>query len=134
VFRETKEAGIAILAYFMIGSPGETREQMRESLRLARELAPDYMHLSITTPFPETDLYRMGFEKGVLTEDYWRAFARNPQKGFIPKVWEEHCQGRTCGDAPLSLQGVLPSAGLYMEKAKGAEVLFGPEGQSPRRL
>jgi radical SAM superfamily enzyme YgiQ (UPF0313 family) len=90
VFRETKEAGIAILAYFMIGSPGETREQMRESLRLARELAPDYMHLSITTPFPETDLYRMGFEKGVLTEDYWRTFARNPQKGFIPKVWEEH--------------------------------------------
>ncbi len=90
VFAETRDAGISILAYFMIGSPGETRAQMKESLRLARELGPDYLHLSITTPFPETDLYRLGFEKGVLKDDYWRKFARNPQKGFIPQVWEEH--------------------------------------------
>ncbi|MBI5189490.1 MAG: radical SAM protein [Nitrospirae bacterium] len=90
VFRETKDAGIAILAYFMIGSPGETRQQMEESLRLAKELDPDYLHLSITTPFPETDLYRLGFERGVLKEDYWRDFARAPRKGFIPSVWEEH--------------------------------------------
>jgi len=89
VFSETKSVGISILAYFMIGSPGETRSQMDESLRLARELKPDYLHLSITTPFPETDLYRMGFEKGVLKEDYWREFARNPVKGFIPNVWDE---------------------------------------------
>jgi len=90
VFKETKEAGISILAYFMIGSPGETRAQMEESLRLAKELAPDYLHLSITTPFPETDLYRLGFEKGVLKEDYWRKFASDPQKGFIPQVWDEN--------------------------------------------
>lgn len=90
VFKETKEAGISILAYFMIGSPGETRQQVRESMRLAKELDPDYLHLSITTPFPETDLYRLGFEKGVLKEDYWREFARSPKKGFIPSVWEEH--------------------------------------------
>jgi len=90
VFRQTKEAGISTLAYFMIGSPGETRTQMEESLRLAGELNPDYLHLSITTPFPETDLYRLGFEKGVLKDDYWREFARSPRKGFVPKVWEEH--------------------------------------------
>jgi len=89
VFRETKEAGISILAYFMIGSPGETREQVAESLRLARELNPDYLHLSITTPFPETDLYRMGLERGVLKSDYWREFAKAPVKGFVPAVWEE---------------------------------------------
>lgn len=90
VFAETRDAGISMLAYFMIGSPGETRAQMEQSLRLARELEPDYLHLSITTPFPETDLYRLGFEKGVLKQDYWRKFAENPQKGFIPEVWEEH--------------------------------------------
>lgn len=90
VFRQTRDAGIATLAYFMIGSPGETRAQMEESLRLARELDPDYLHLSITTPFPETDLYRLGLEKGVLKGDYWRDFAASPRKGFIPSVWEEH--------------------------------------------
>ena len=90
VFKQTREAGISMLAYFMIGSPGETRAQMEESLRLARELNPDYLHLSITTPFPETDLYRMGLEKGVLGHDYWRDFARDPGKDFTPAVWEEH--------------------------------------------
>ncbi len=89
-FRDTKEAGISILAYFMIGSPGETRMQMEESLRLAEELSPDYLHLAITTPFPETDLYRMGFERGVLKEDYWREFAKAPEAGFTPRVWDEH--------------------------------------------
>ncbi len=90
VFKQTKEAGIAILAYFMIGSPGETKAQIEESLRLAQELSPDYLHLAITTPFPETDLYRMGFDRGVLKEDYWRQFAKSPHAGFLPKVWEEH--------------------------------------------
>ena len=89
-FRDTKEAGISILAYFMIGSPGETRAQMAESLRLATELAPDYLHLAITTPFPETDLYRMGFDRGILKEDYWREFARDPKAGFTPRVWDEY--------------------------------------------
>ncbi len=89
-FRETKDAGISILAYFMIGSPGETRAQMEESLRLAGELSPDYLHLAITTPFPETDLYRMGFERGVLKDDYWREFAKTPKAGFTPKVWDEY--------------------------------------------
>ena len=90
VFAMTKAAGISILAYFMIGSPGETRAQVEESLRFATELGPDYLHLAITTPFPETDLYRMGFDKGVLKEDYWREFARDPSPGFVPRVWEEH--------------------------------------------
>jgi len=90
VFKETKEEGISILAYFMIGSPGETKAQMEESLALARELDPDYLHLSITTPFPETDLYRLGFERGVLKDDYWRKFAGNPSVGFVPMLWEEN--------------------------------------------
>jgi radical SAM superfamily enzyme YgiQ (UPF0313 family) len=90
VFKETREAQIAILAYFMIGSPGETKEQAEATLRLARELDPDYLHLSITTAFPETDLYRLGFEKGILKEDYWREFAKHPHIGFVPAIWEEH--------------------------------------------
>jgi len=90
VFRETKAAGISTLAYFMIGSPGETRAQIGESMRLARELDPDYLHLSITTPFPETDLYRMGFDRGIFDVDYWRKFAADPTTDFVPRVWEEN--------------------------------------------
>ena len=89
------------MAYFMIGSPGETRAQIEESLRLARELSPDYLHLAITTPFPETDLYRMGFDRGVLKEDYWRQFARMPRSRFFAQgMGGAPDQGRAYRAAP----------------------------------
>jgi radical SAM superfamily enzyme YgiQ (UPF0313 family) len=86
VFKKTKEAGISILAYFIIGSPTETREQILETIRFARELDPDFVHISVMTPFPGTDMYRLGFEKGIYNGDYWREFARNPTPDFVPKV------------------------------------------------
>ncbi len=89
-FRLTEEAGISTLAYFMFGSPKETEEEIKNSIRLAKELKPDFVHFSLTTPFPATDLYRLGLEEGVLKRDYWREYARNPEKDFIPELWEEN--------------------------------------------
>lgn len=88
-FRWTREAGIPTLAYFMIGSPGETREDILTSMRLARELNPDFVHITITTPFPATELYRQGLEEGVWKEDFWRSFAVRPGKNFRPLYWEK---------------------------------------------
>jgi len=89
VFRLTRKVGITTLAYFMLGNPGETREQMAETLRFARKLDPDYIHLSLTTPFPGTELYRMGLEQGLFKSDYWREFARDPRPDFVPELWTE---------------------------------------------
>jgi len=88
-FKWSKEAEISTLAYFMIGSPGETREQIEETIRFAKKLDPDFVHFSVTVPFPATDLYKLGLEKGMWKRDYWREFARNPQKDFQPELWEE---------------------------------------------
>jgi anaerobic magnesium-protoporphyrin IX monomethyl ester cyclase len=87
-FNMTKKAGISTLAYFMIGSPGETREQIMNTIGYAKRLEPDYCHFSITTPYPATPLYEMGLKKG-LFDDYWREFAANPDKDFTTKFWEE---------------------------------------------
>ena len=81
--------GITTLAYFMIGNPTETREQIRATIRFALQLKPDYVHLAVTTPFPATDLYRMGLETGLYEDDYWRDFARDPRQEFIPNIWTE---------------------------------------------
>lgn len=89
-FRLTKEAGISTLAYFMFGSPGETEEEIKESIRLAKELKPDFVHFSITTPFPATNLYRLGLKEGILERDYWREFALSPRRDFVPGIWEEN--------------------------------------------
>ena len=87
-FYLTKKIGIKTLGYFMIGSPSETKEDILETIKLMKELNPDFVHVSITTPFPATDLYRLGLEKG-LYKDYWRESAENPTPEFIPPPWEE---------------------------------------------
>lgn len=44
--------GIATTLYFMIGSPGETLDQMEETLNLALSLKPMMIQLAFYTPYP----------------------------------------------------------------------------------
>lgn len=89
-FRITKAAGIDTLAYFIIGSPTETYQDILQTMKLARELNPDYVHITIMTPFPGTALYFQGLEQGIISHDCWRAFAANPRPDFQPPYWEEN--------------------------------------------
>lgn len=86
----TKEAGIQTLAYFMIGSPTETKEDIEQTIKFAKKIDPDFVHITILTPFPATDVYRLGLEKGFFPYDYWKEFAKNPTKEFTPLYWEEN--------------------------------------------
>ena len=52
--RLAREVGIESLAFFMFGLPGETWEQMEQTKRFARRLAPDYISYHIFTPYPGT--------------------------------------------------------------------------------
>jgi anaerobic magnesium-protoporphyrin IX monomethyl ester cyclase len=90
VFRATKKAGITTLAYFMLGNPTETREQIMKTIAYALTLDADYIHCSLTTPFPGTELYRMGLAQGLYPNDYWREFAAHPARDFVPRLWEEN--------------------------------------------
>lgn len=87
-FKMTKEVGISTLAYFMLGSPTESKEQIMNTIAYAKKLKPDYCHFAITTPYPATPLYEMGIRMGMFG-DYWREFAANPRKDFEPQYWEE---------------------------------------------
>lgn len=90
IFKQTKDAGISVLAYFMIGCPKETRKEIMETIAFAEELRPDFVHITIFTPFPATEIYKMGLRDGIIKEDFWRAFAENPIPGFQPGYWEEN--------------------------------------------
>jgi anaerobic magnesium-protoporphyrin IX monomethyl ester cyclase len=89
-FKMTKEVGISTLAYFMIGSPTETRGEILQTIEFAQKLDPDFVHITILTPFPATAIYRKGLEEGVFESDFWREFAANPTLGFEPEYWEEN--------------------------------------------
>ena len=93
-FNLSRKIGLETLAYFMIGSPTETKEDILKTIKFAKKLKPDYTHITITTPFPATDLYRLGLEKGIWPNDYWLEFAKNPRADFLPPFWEENLSSR----------------------------------------
>lgn len=88
-FNDSKKVGISTLAYFMIGNPGETLDDIMETINLSIRLNPDYVLFSILVPYPGTRLYAEGLKEGIIREDYWRQFAESPYKGFIPEYWNE---------------------------------------------
>ena len=82
--------GIETLAYFMIGLPSEKADDIQDSFDLAKELKPDYVHFTIFSPYPGTELYSLGLERGIIKKDIWKEFSENPEEGFKIPVWEEN--------------------------------------------
>lgn len=89
VFSLTRKYKIPILAYFMIGNPKETLEDIYQTFKVAKALRPDYLHMTILTPFPGTKIYSDGLRDGVIKKDCWREFAKNPTSDFVPPHWGE---------------------------------------------
>lgn len=89
-FQISSDLDISTLAFFMIGSPTETKKDIMETIKLAKALKPDFANFTIVTPYPATDLYYLGLQKGILPRDYWREFAENPKENFVPMFWEEN--------------------------------------------
>jgi radical SAM superfamily enzyme YgiQ (UPF0313 family) len=90
VFDLTNRYNIQTLGYFMIGAPTETIEDIYETFRVTRWLNPDYIHLTILTPFPGTPIYLEGLAGGAIKTDYWCEFARTVNRNFKPPHWEEN--------------------------------------------
>lgn len=65
-----RKTGILMTANFMIGLPGETWDEIRESLRFAEYCDFDLISIHIATPLPKTDLYTYALEYGALSKDF----------------------------------------------------------------
>jgi radical SAM superfamily enzyme YgiQ (UPF0313 family) len=70
VFRWTREAGIMLTANFMLGLPGETREDLQQTLDLAEELDVLDFGYFVFYPYPGTHLFRVCVDEGYLPPDY----------------------------------------------------------------
>jgi len=64
-FRLTHKAGILALAFVIIGTPTETKEDLEETVKLIKEIHPDGMQVSIMTPLIGTDLEKYCLEKQI---------------------------------------------------------------------
>ncbi len=68
-FAICRKVGLRTLANFMIGIPDETIEDARASLKLAREIRPDHVVVTFTTPLPGSVLFDEALAKGWLPAD-----------------------------------------------------------------
>jgi radical SAM superfamily enzyme YgiQ (UPF0313 family) len=69
-----RKVGIKPNAYLIFGSPGETMQTVNETVQLMSEIQPHdplFVRLPGLWLLPETELYRMSLEKGVIREEDW---------------------------------------------------------------
>ena len=73
--RMLKEAGVPITAYFMTGFPGETNEDLKQTIEFAKEIEADYYSLSVMAPYFGTKIYYDLIERGYkLDKKPWEYF------------------------------------------------------------
>jgi len=106
-FKLTREAGIETVAYFMLGSPHETPETIRQTIGFAQKIDPDFVQFSITTPYPGTELYSLAVEDEC-----------------VPEKWEEYMYADLKSAANPGFETKTLSRGELMDWNKKAYISF----------
>jgi radical SAM superfamily enzyme YgiQ (UPF0313 family) len=70
-FDNTLKYGILPRAYFIYGSPGESKKTIQESIDLIKKIKPLVVYSSVLSLFPGTALYSQYKKKSNLSEDIW---------------------------------------------------------------
>ncbi len=64
-----KKHGMFWGGFFMIGFPTETKNDIMETLKLMKEVKPNWAYVSIFTPYPGSKFYDMIKDEGLLRKD-----------------------------------------------------------------
>lgn len=81
-FKICRKYKIDIMAYFIIGFPNETAEYRERLYGEVVKLRPTYVFFNVLCPLPKTEYYYSLLSEGVLKEDFWAKFVRNPAPDF----------------------------------------------------
>lgn len=83
-----RKAGIHWTAYFMMGVPTETKEDVKETVKLLYEIKPSFASVGVYEPFPGTKLFDIGVERGLVKRDmaYEEYFLRIPSDYYLKDV------------------------------------------------
>jgi magnesium-protoporphyrin IX monomethyl ester (oxidative) cyclase len=67
IVRTCRRIGMGISAFFVVGFPGETKEDLRKTFEYAMMMDADHAHFFNATPYPGTPLFDQLVESGQLT-------------------------------------------------------------------
>ena len=77
-----RSSGIDWGAFFIIGFPSETLDEMEDSLRLIKEIRPTQVYFSIFSPYPGTEFFDELKAKGLLDDNFMRADFWSPYNNY----------------------------------------------------
>ncbi len=82
--RLIKDAGLPLTIYLMAGFPGETDDDLRQTIEFARELEPNYVSLSVLAPYYGTQIWRDLEKSGKkIDREHWEYFYHQSQDMII---------------------------------------------------
>lgn len=95
--RLCNQYGIMILAYFIIGAPGETNAYRNQLPQMIENLGIRLPYFNLLSPLAETPYYQELLNNGQLEKDHWAEFCHSPSKDFlIPEVRSEREEQELC--------------------------------------
>jgi len=90
-FTLAKKYKIQTLAYFIMGFPFETKDDIEQSIQLMNEIKPDLICWSLYTPYPGTEIYENLLNEGIITKPDWSQFFHHSINmnftGFSDQEW-----------------------------------------------
>lgn len=89
VFKWTKQNKIETYAYFIIGYATETPQTINKTIKLAKELNPDWVMFTVATPYPHTHLHMLAQTYGLISSNYWIDFINGKTTKRIPYFVED---------------------------------------------
>ena len=125
--KDAKRAGLMILADFIFGMPGETKETAEMTIRFAKEIKPNIVQFAVATPIPGTEFYDYVKENGfLLVDDLERSlddqgfqkcivsypeFTREDIEYYVDKALKEYYLSPSF--IPIAMKNVLRKNGLH---------------------
>jgi anaerobic magnesium-protoporphyrin IX monomethyl ester cyclase len=107
IVKEVQKAGLIAEGSFMVGFPGETKEQIDAAFKRATEYNFDRISISIVNPLPGTPLYNLCKRKKLFYDDFDPSDIRwsnenikleGVERGYISeirrKIWKEYMASR----------------------------------------
>jgi len=123
---DAKRAGLMILADFIFGLPGETKETAEQTIRFVKKIKPNIVQFAVATPIPGTEFYNYVKENGfLLVEDLeesldeegfqkciisYPEFTKEDIEEYVDKALKEYYLSLSF--IPIAMKNVLRKNGL----------------------
>lgn len=110
--RSAHAHGLEVGTYNLIGLPGETRRDFKETIRINRACQPDWFLLAVFFPYPGSDLHKVAEEQGLLTKPPDADLERRKPVMKLPGFSKRQIKRRLTWFAWLIYRGHKPAGAI----------------------